>query len=204
MAVLEQTLKQINTLSSLDAVEGFLKRIPDSNLCQYAGIYLESGGRYIGDIPTPVREYFEGKADDSLCAHEQLKTSRPFTFKLDELPHVLHLVIPASQLRQQTRGIIVGLPTKLEEQQLIEKFEWYWRLIGSYLLDIVYLEMTPSVTFSLTPREKECMNWAAKGKTSWEISQILGITERTVNFHINNCIQKTNSTSRQQVISKLL
>lgn len=31
---------------------------------------------------------------------------------------------------------------------------------------------------------------AAEGKTSSEVSEILGISERTVNFHINNTVAK--------------
>ncbi|MBE0365398.1 LuxR family transcriptional regulator [Pseudoalteromonas ulvae UL12] len=53
-----------------------------------------------------------------------------------------------------------------------------------------------------TKREIECLKWATEGKTSWEISQILTITDRTVNYHIANCIRKTNSTNRQQAIAK--
>lgn len=53
-----------------------------------------------------------------------------------------------------------------------------------------------------TKRELECIKWATQGKTSWEISQILSIADRTVNFHIANCIKKTKSNNRQQAIAK--
>jgi DNA-binding CsgD family transcriptional regulator len=36
----------------------------------------------------------------------------------------------------------------------------------------------------LSPREIEVLRWCAVGKTSWEISEILAISERTVNFHL--------------------
>lgn len=35
----------------------------------------------------------------------------------------------------------------------------------------------------LTNREKEVLTWAAAGKTSLEISVILGLTERTIKWH---------------------
>ncbi|MEO8418340.1 MAG: LuxR family transcriptional regulator, partial [Methylophilaceae bacterium] len=38
----------------------------------------------------------------------------------------------------------------------------------------------------LTVREHECLKWAMAGKSSWEISMILGCSEATVNFHIAN------------------
>ncbi|MER8576403.1 LuxR family transcriptional regulator [Mesorhizobium sp. M1409] len=49
---------------------------------------------------------------------------------------------------------------------------------------------------SLTPREKECILWTAKGKSSWEIGTILGISVNTVNFHIKNVKKKLDTSSR--------
>ena len=58
--------------------------------------------------------------------------------------------------------------------------------------------------FQLTPREKECLTWAAAGKSSWEISKIVSSSERTVNFHIGNVIQKLHVTSRSHAVAKAL
>ena len=48
----------------------------------------------------------------------------------------------------------------------------------------------------LTDREVETLTWAARGKTSSEIATILGLTKRTVDFHIDNARLKLNATSR--------
>ncbi|MER9445775.1 LuxR family transcriptional regulator [Mesorhizobium sp. M0340] len=48
----------------------------------------------------------------------------------------------------------------------------------------------------LSPREKECILWTAKGKSSWEIGVILGISVNTVNFHIKNVMRKMDAASR--------
>lgn len=56
----------------------------------------------------------------------------------------------------------------------------------------------------LTKREVECLTWAAEGKSSWEISQILGCSERTVLFHLNNAAMKLNANNRYQSISKAI
>ncbi|MGE8547350.1 MAG: response regulator transcription factor [Alcaligenes sp.] len=56
----------------------------------------------------------------------------------------------------------------------------------------------------LTSREQSCLNWAAHGKTSWEISIILGITERTINFHFQNAYAKLGVYSRQAAITLAL
>ncbi|PWJ87452.1 LuxR family quorum-sensing system transcriptional regulator CciR [Mesorhizobium loti] len=48
----------------------------------------------------------------------------------------------------------------------------------------------------LSSREKECILWTARGKSSWEIGLILGITVNTVNFHIKNILKKLDTSSR--------
>lgn len=53
----------------------------------------------------------------------------------------------------------------------------------------------------LTRRELECLHWASIGKTSWEIGSILGITERTANFHIQNACSKLKVRGRQAAIT---
>lgn len=57
-------------------------------------------------------------------------------------------------------------------------------------------EMMPEASVKLSKREKEVLHWTAAGKTSGEISDILNIAERTVNFHINNTITKLNTTNK--------
>lgn len=53
----------------------------------------------------------------------------------------------------------------------------------------------------LTAREHDCLYWVAQGKTSWEIGCILGISERTVNFHIANLCGKLGVRTRQAAIT---
>jgi LuxR family quorum sensing-dependent transcriptional regulator len=52
----------------------------------------------------------------------------------------------------------------------------------------------------LTPREREVLRWTAAGKTSWEIGEILGIAERTVNAHIQSASGKLNAVNRVALI----
>ena len=56
----------------------------------------------------------------------------------------------------------------------------------------------------LSVREKDCLQWAALGKTSWEIAQILNISERTVIFHFTNAAKKLNATNRRQAVVRAL
>jgi LuxR family transcriptional regulator, quorum-sensing system regulator BjaR1 len=54
--------------------------------------------------------------------------------------------------------------------------------------------------FDLTEREMECLRWAAAGKSDWEIGQILLISAKTVNYHIENAKRKFGVATRVQAI----
>ncbi len=56
----------------------------------------------------------------------------------------------------------------------------------------------------LHPRELECLLWAAKGKTSWEIGQILKISEGTVNQYFNSAARKLAVNNRLHAVAKAI
>ena len=53
----------------------------------------------------------------------------------------------------------------------------------------------------LTGRELEVLKWIGVGKSSWATSVILRISERTVNFHINNILRKLDAVNRPQAVA---
>ncbi|MET0286215.1 MAG: autoinducer binding domain-containing protein [Polyangiales bacterium] len=57
-------------------------------------------------------------------------------------------------------------------------------------------ERTAKQQVRLSAREREVLTWTAQGKTSWEIGQIIGISENTVNFHIKNTIRKLDAQNK--------
>jgi len=58
-----------------------------------------------------------------------------------------------------------------------------------------------SKDISVTPKEREVLYWLSEGKSSWEVSKILNISERTVNFHTTNIKKKLQASNRSQIIS---
>ncbi len=60
------------------------------------------------------------------------------------------------------------------------------------------------VPAELTEREQECLKWTAHGKTAWEISKILNLSESTVGFHIKNAINKMEVTNRPHAVAKAM
>jgi len=53
---------------------------------------------------------------------------------------------------------------------------------------------------TITPREQEILKWLKEGKTSWEIGQLVGISENTVNFHIKSLMKKLEANTRTQLV----
>lgn len=80
-------------------------------------------------------------------------------------------------------------------------------LLATYLHQAIYKLVLEQQDWlievqTLTDREKECLKWSMAGKTAWEISQILSISERTVNFHMSNAVRKMKVSNKQQAISR--
>ena len=57
---------------------------------------------------------------------------------------------------------------------------------------------------ALTPRELEVLRWTMDGKTTSQISVILGIGDRTSVFHLQNAMQKLNCNSKHVAVVRAL
>jgi DNA-binding CsgD family transcriptional regulator len=60
---------------------------------------------------------------------------------------------------------------------------------------------TEKANVTLSGRELEVLNWLKKGKSSWDISVILKISERTVNYHVYNVMGKLEVVNRPQALA---
>jgi DNA-binding CsgD family transcriptional regulator len=49
-------------------------------------------------------------------------------------------------------------------------------------------------------RESQVLRWVAAGKSDWEVGQILRISEKTVNFHVENAKRKLGVATRIQAV----
>lgn len=56
----------------------------------------------------------------------------------------------------------------------------------------------------MSARELDCLKWTAAGKTAWEASIILGISERTVRFHLNAAREKLECATTTQAVAKAI
>lgn len=85
-----------------------------------------------------------------------------------------------------------------EKEQKAQYTNMYWltQTVHSSIAKIVNDTEFAQFNLYLTHREKEVLRWTAEGKTSAEIAQIIGVTERTVNFHLCNAMQKLNVNNK--------
>lgn len=56
----------------------------------------------------------------------------------------------------------------------------------------------------LTERERDSLALVAEGKTDWEISVILGVSEATARFHVDNARRKLGAVNRAQAVARLV
>jgi len=62
----------------------------------------------------------------------------------------------------------------------------------------------PEQVPALSEREREVLKWAADGKTAWETSVILGISERTAVQHLQNATRRLGCVNKRQAAAKAL
>jgi LuxR family transcriptional regulator, quorum-sensing system regulator BjaR1 len=53
----------------------------------------------------------------------------------------------------------------------------------------------------LTPREREVLAWVARGKSASEIGEILHITKRTVDEHVQTAARKLGAMNRTHAVA---
>jgi DNA-binding NarL/FixJ family response regulator len=74
-------------------------------------------------------------------------------------------------------------------------------IISARLAGVARTELWPKLV-DLNDREVETLTWAARGKTSAEIAQILGLSKRTVDFHIDKAREKLGASTRVEAAIK--
>src|SRR5271167_875432 len=80
-------------------------------------------------------------------------------------------------------------------------FEVLATIIAARLSGVARTGLWPKA-LALNDREVEVLTWVARGKTSVEIAQILGLTKRTIDFHIDNARAKLGAATRTEAVIK--
>jgi len=73
---------------------------------------------------------------------------------------------------------------------------WLTQVAHLGMAQCLMTRMLPEGDVQLTERELAVLRWTGDGKTSEQISDILGISESTVNFHIRNAVNKLGAANK--------
>lgn len=149
---------------------------------------------------------------EAIGSTELTSSQRQFFGEAGEFGISVGFTVPIHGPQAQFSAVTVtsDLPPHLADR-LISSNRFFIHLMGLY-----YNEHVGSILLSqirdqdigaidlpvLSSREKDCLSWVAQGKSSWEISRVLGVSERTVNFHIENAKRKLGVYSRQHAVVK--
>jgi DNA-binding NarL/FixJ family response regulator len=137
------------------------------------------------DISLPVMSGFE--------VLERLNTLAP------RLGHVPFVFLTAradreSELRARRLGADDYVTKPID-------FDMLDMIINARLAGVARNEMWPKLAM-LNDREIEALTWVARGKTSAQIAELIGLSKRTVDFHLDNARIKLGASTRTQAAIK--
>ena len=174
---------------------------------------------YLSCPPEWRKRYFENNyfANDPAVLH-LARTTDPFTwtdalacpFYTTAQRRVVHeagefdmhggFVVPLIGLHTRTAVIELAGPTESLDMREKAELQMAAMAVNSRLRTIFRPRRHPLPP--LSNREREILQWAAIGKSDWEIGEILSISEKTVNAHIENVKRKYGVTSRIHAVVK--
>lgn len=123
----------------------------------------------------------------------------------DEAPAQRAASFCLSPLRGETAVFAAAAPAEPEDGDFLAgptmtELRVLARYFHSHILRLNGHDTFESLLMSA--RELDCLKWTAAGKTAWEASRILGISERTVIFHLNAARKKLNCATTTQAVAK--
>lgn len=145
-----------------------------------------------------------------------MRTDRPF--RLADAPYDAEREPRAAEFMQRVKdlGLSEGLvfPVFNAERRLgcvwmtgdmrgaVESYMSVLHLVAVCAFDRIsqLCEFAHRVHIPLTIRERDVLAWVARGKSAWEIGEILGIAKRTVDEHVQTACRKLNAVNRTQAV----
>lgn len=89
----------------------------------------------------------------------------------------------------------------LETMELVRAGEIIGNMAHFAFRRLITPQIQGSLPKKLTHSEVTALRWVADGKTSWEASRIMNLSEHTVVFHLNNAMKKLDVVNRPQAIA---
>jgi len=151
----------------------------------FAAILKQMPDLVLSDISMPVMSGFE--VLERLTALAPRFRNMPFVF-----------LTALSDRENELKGRHLGADDYVTKPI---DFDVLATIITARLAGIARMELWPG-RIALNDREVETLTWVARGKTSAEIAHILGLSKRTVDFHIDNARGKLGAATRTEAVIK--
>lgn len=106
---------------------------------------------------------------------------------------------------QVTTGTVMLVSIASIEQQIDTRQQMAIQLAASqfhYRYCQLGLDRPQAAGTVLSRRERECLSWAAQGRDTTEIGDILAISDNTIKFHLKNALRKLGCHNRVQAVVK--
>jgi LuxR family transcriptional regulator, quorum-sensing system regulator SolR len=86
--------------------------------------------------------------------------------------------------------------SRAEMQDKSIRLSWLSQITHMAMARIVVKKLVPEATVRLSIKETAVIRWTAEGKSAAEISEIMGLSIRTVTFHVSNVVKKLNAANK--------
>lgn len=111
-------------------------------------------------------------------------------------------IVPVFSRDEWLSALSFGAPTKLE---LSQKERGALNLMAIYTSSAIERrQQRRPVRGRLSAREREVLLWTSAGKSCWDVSVILGISEKTVRFHTAQIRAKLNASNTTHAVARAL
>ena len=183
---------------------------------------------YISSYPQEwVNRYVEQNyASEDMVGRQAARVMRPFTW--DSITRNPHLTNPQRLIFNESSefGLHSGasvpihgpgkakgsfsVASDLKEEDFAKLFlmrRHEIHLIATYAHEKILtfgMELPAELNIKLSPRELEILTWTARGKTRWEISSILSVSEDTIKNHLDHCCQKLRVCNKTHAVAVAL
>lgn len=96
----------------------------------------------------------------------------------------------------------IGFDRRAFEPQLAASIQSAGMMLAEKLM--TFEEGAAEPEPKLTARERDALAFVAEGKTDWEIGKILGVSEATARFHVDNARRKLDAVNRAHAVARFL
>lgn len=179
-----------------------MNQILESKSCRPTAVFLHCDLMALGALSSCHEHAIRVPSDISILGYGDLTENSAAPLELSSIRQ------PLAAIGQSVAAKVMHLVNQATEYRTVDSnaASLQPELIARTSISDLRKITLPGNTFKekISKRERECLHWAAQGKTSWEISQILGVSESTAIYHLRNATRKLNAANRIHAVAKAL